>query len=124
MTAEDLLAKSRAMATIAPERWVHVYCPAGRFVGVVESQDGTTVTLSQAYEVETCAVPTPQGLAEVESVRAVPDGCEPVVLHLAHVTPFERLAEHVSREYRQTAGRAREQRVAKRAAASGLVLSR
>jgi len=106
--------------------WLHVYSPLGTFIGeqlAVYEADGT-VALSRAYEVTVHAVMTPQGPVELECIRAVPEGVEPLVLTHCHVTPFSQLAQHVSVGYRESAKRADEQRKQARALASGLVLAR
>ena len=106
--------------------WIHVYSATGVFIGEqspVSAADGT-VALSRAYEITTHALMTPQGPVELECVRAVPEGVEPLVLTSCHVTPFSQLAQHVSVGYRESAKRADEQRKQSRALASGLVLAR
>jgi len=106
--------------------WIHVYAATGVFIGEqspVSAANGT-VALDRAYEVTVHAVYGPQGLAELECIRAVPEGVEPLVLTSCHVTPFSQLAQHVSVGYRESAKRADEQRKQSRALASGLVLAR
>ena len=108
--------------------WLHVYSPLGTFIGEMASAYGDghdiTVVLDRAYAVSVHAVMTPQGPVELECIRAVPEGVEPLRLTHCHVTPFSQLAQHVSVGYRESAKRADEQRKQSRALASGLVLAR
>lgn len=105
-------------------RWVHVLTSSGaEFIGV-QVEHPELIQLDPAYLVAHGVFPAGPGqLAEYSTVRAVPEGIEPVTVHLGHVTPFSALAPYVREGFERGAESAQHQRAQKRAASSGLVLA-